>query len=275
MPLKNELTNNADQLMITAKELWRSAYIAIISLLALGLIMIVCQHYLNQQLAKQLNIITLIITLALAAAIIVSLNIRTIRLASSRHQFKLTQSNDNKDNANLQTESVSLIIESHILLDEAIQIQLNGVVNEAENAAMMLIARARKISYEANALMSHFDNHNIYEGQISRQQHNDLYGAVKNYNLRLTEEITEILGQIQFQDVVRQRVERAEIAVRQRNALFVELSDQGQRSLPYLLALSVKMRAVLDAYLLNESHHAASFNKESEHDANIVKIELF
>lgn len=279
MFVKRDIANMADELMVTAKALWRATYCALFALLTLGLLLISYQYYCCQLRANDLSVAPTnffslnLAMLALAALIIVLMNILTIRTATRRQYLTLAQMSST---GNQSSVALGLMIESHILLDDAIQFQLKGVINESENAAMMLIIKARTISTEANVLMAHFEQYDgMNESPLTPLQQNNLCDAVKAYRAQLRAEITEILGQIQFQDVVRQRVERAEIAVAERNDLFIELVAQCPLSNAALLALSVKMRTILEEYLLNEHTHAAAFSQKTKHDDSMVKVELF
>lgn len=167
-------------------------------------------------------------------------------------------------------EQVGLMIDSHLRLDEAISTQLKGVVDETESAAMMLIVRVRNISDAVNMLMTKLS------GYEDMRQHNKvLFDEVGSYSASLAVDIAEIFGLLQFQDVVRQRIERVEIAVAQRNALFQDIAQAIDDPDARLVDLQVEMRAVLDKYLAMEMLHAPAFNNASTQSASVTKIELF
>ncbi len=136
----------------------------------------------------------------------------------------------------------ALMIESHLRLDEAIGAQLKGVVGDTENAAIMLIMEVRKLSI---------------------------------HNTSVTADIGEILGHIQFQDVVRQRIERMEDAVAKRNMIFQAFARGLDTPDTDLLELPVQMRGVLDEYLSTESRHAPAANNASGQNESLSKFELF
>jgi methyl-accepting chemotaxis protein len=137
---------------------------------------------------------------------------------------------------------------------------------ETEYAAMSIISAARTINLNADALPTMFD-------QASSQA--DLLAMLHEGNLILSTNITEILGQLQFQDVVRQRVARAVIAIGQRNVVFKELMQDIELNELTLLPLAQDMRNALEQYVQNEKLHAAALNNGVDQDAALPKIEFF
>lgn len=89
-----------------------------------------------------------------------------------------------------------------------------------------------------------------------RQYYKTLFAVVTEHNVSLAREIGEMLGQIQFQDVVRQRIERAMVAIDQRNEVLLDLTQKLTRAPADLVDLPAKMQAVLDAYVTKEACHA-------------------
>jgi methyl-accepting chemotaxis protein len=108
-----------------------------------------------------------------------------------------------------------------------------------------------------------------------RQYYKTLFSLVTTHNTRVTKEIAEILGQIQFQDVARQRIERMENAMAKRNVLFQAFARELDAPDANLLELPVQMREVLDEYMSIESCHAPASNNTSGQDADLFKHELF
>jgi len=181
--------------------------------------------------------------------------------------------NDDIQMANQQAASMMV---SHMRLDEVLAGQLNGVVVDTEDAAMSLIMRGRKLSDDTHALLKHLESSTVKivgteqsSDQVS-QDYKALFTLVTEHNASLAAEIAEMLGQIQFQDVVRQRIERIEQAVNKRNALFQAFVEKVDDLDPSLHTLPDKMQDVLNEYLELENKHAASINDEST-----IKIELF
>jgi hypothetical protein len=177
---------------------------------------------------------------------------------------------------NVANQQAALMMVSHMRLDEVLAGQLNSVVVDTEDAAMGLIMRGRKLSDETNALLKHLEGAKSKIGDIEqsneqiRQNYKALFTRVAEHNNSLASEIAEMLGQIQFQDVVRQRIERIEQAVNKRNALFLEFVQRVDSSDTSLQALPEQMQQVLDEYLVLESHHADSADQDTA-----IKIELF
>lgn len=180
------------------------------------------------------------------------------------------------EESHIANQQAALMMVNHMRLDEVLADQLNGVVVDTEDAAMSLIMRGRKLSDETNALLQHLDSPTLKVSEIEhgadqlRQHYKALFTMVAEHNAKLAAEIAEMLGQIQFQDVVRQRIERIEYAVNKRNALFQEFVEKVDSSADDLQVLPVQMQQVLDEYLALEGRHANS----SDDDAS-AKIELF
>ncbi|MGZ5780531.1 MAG: methyl-accepting chemotaxis protein, partial [Burkholderiaceae bacterium] len=107
-----------------------------------------------------------------------------------------------------------------------------------------------------------------------QKSHEDMRQHYKTLFSVMTAEIAEILGYIQFQDVVRQRIERIEDAVAKRNQLFQTFAQRINAPDADLLELQIQMRAVLDEYLLIERCHAP-VNNASGQAENLSKFELF
>lgn len=180
------------------------------------------------------------------------------------------------EESHIANQQAALMMVNHMRLDEVLADQLNNVVIDTEDAAMSLIMRGRKLNDETNALLQHLDSPTLKVSEIEhnadqiRQHYKALFTMVAEHNAKLSAEIAEMLGQIQFQDVVRQRIERIEQAVNKRNALFQEFVEKVDSPDEDLQTLPLQMQEVLDEYLALEGRHANS----GDDDAN-VKIELF
>lgn len=164
-------------------------------------------------------------------------------------------------------EQLALMIASHLRLDAAIGIQLKEVISSTEHAAMMLIKESRKLSDAAK----------VIEAKLSQQENGEdmrhYYALMIEHNTQLAAGIAEILGHTQFQDGVRQRIERMEAAIAKRNALFLELVGTMVATNTGLQELPRQMHNVLEEYLAIESNHAHS--AVSEQDEGLNKFELF
>ncbi len=108
-----------------------------------------------------------------------------------------------------------------------------------------------------------------------RQYYKSLFVAVTEQNSKLASEIAEILSQIQYQDVVRQRIERVESAVAQRNNVLGDLPRRLANPQSNLAELPEDMREVLDEYLANEQRHAPAPTIANERADDLPKFQLF
>jgi methyl-accepting chemotaxis protein len=107
-----------------------------------------------------------------------------------------------------------------------------------------------------------------------RQYYKTLFAVVTGHNTSLAKEIAEILGQIQTQDVVRQRIERLVAAVAQRNEVLRELPHRLTDPQSDLAALPAQMLAVLNEYRTGEARHAPT-NGSPGQAAGLPKFQLF
>jgi len=107
-----------------------------------------------------------------------------------------------------------------------------------------------------------------------RQYYKSLIVVVTEHNTNLAAEIAEMLGQIQYQDVVRQRIERVASAVANRRDILMELARRLGDPHADLAELPVRMRAVLDEYLTNEARHAPAAAAAGQ-AGDLPKFQLF
>jgi len=106
-----------------------------------------------------------------------------------------------------------------------------------------------------------------------RQYYKTLFIVVTEHNTSLAREIAEMLGQIQFQDVARQRIERASTAMVQSDDVLAQLPQQLDGPVANLNTLPAKMQGVLDDYVAEEKRHAPSDGKGNAD--SLPKFELF
>lgn len=119
--------------------------------------------------------------------------------------------------------------------------------------------------------------HHLQVSNNTLQQHyKELFSVVTQHNISLASEIAELLGHIQFQDVVRQRIERIADSVAQRNDLLKELPRRIGAPMLGIIDLEERMRGVLDGYVSNEARHAPASDADADaaHDG-LPKFELF
>jgi methyl-accepting chemotaxis protein len=102
-----------------------------------------------------------------------------------------------------------------------------------------------------------------------RQFYKTLFSVVTQHNTILAEQISDMLGMLQYQDVVSQRVGRVQVALTQRCDLFnaSASADDQLRDLPQQLT------QLLDEYLSAEACHARSTSSAGA--GSEVRIELF
>jgi methyl-accepting chemotaxis protein len=151
------------------------------------------------------------------------------------------------------------------------------------------IAEAEEIVGSIRKLQKNYDE--------IRQYYKTLFIAVTEHNTHLATEISEILGYLQFQDVVRQRIERIATTVARRNEILGELpsrigrvnecsgicdtgcvkdlSGKTGESNVYAKEPHEKMRAVLDEYLATEARHAPAANGVANYAHGLPKMQLF
>jgi methyl-accepting chemotaxis protein len=98
---------------------------------------------------------------------------------------------------------------------------------------------------------------------------------VTEHKNKLATEIAEILGQIQGQDVLRQRIERAVLAVARRNDILRELPRTLAECDADLAGLPSRMKVVLDDYQVNEAVHAPAAAEAAGQAEGESKYELF
>ena len=165
------------------------------------------------------------------------------------------------------SEQAALLIDCHLRLDAAIGDQLKDVIRGTEHAARMLIGESRKLSDTANvveAILNQADS-----GEDMRQY----YDVMIEHNTQLAAVIVEILGHTQYQDGVRQRIERIEAAIAKRNVLFLAFAKSLVDPDPGLQELPLQLYGVLEEYLALESRHVHTVDPEL--NADQIKFELF
>jgi methyl-accepting chemotaxis protein len=106
-----------------------------------------------------------------------------------------------------------------------------------------------------------------------RQYYKTLFSVVTQHNTALAKDIAEILGQIQFADVVQQRVQRVSSTVTRRNELLLVFSRSLLVADSASAEASDQMRRLVDDYQIEESHHGGF--GEGGLDNSLPNIELF
>ncbi len=142
------------------------------------------------------------------------------------------------------------------------------------------IAEASEIVDSIRKLQNNYDE--------IRNYYKTLFGVVTEHNTRLAVEISEILGHVQYQDVVRQRIERVTNTMVNRNEIFklwpnsivgiggcsgnckngcFKSASSREKNEPH-----EQMQVVLEEYLANEKRHGAVGKKSVD---GLPKLELF
>jgi methyl-accepting chemotaxis protein len=100
------------------------------------------------------------------------------------------------------------------------------------------------------------------------------FSIVTKHNEQLARDIGEVLGQLHYQDVVRQDIERIQAAIGQRNALLHQLADMAADGHVSFDNVPEQLELILGNYLKEEQKH-----RYSQHDApgtgGELKIEPF
>lgn len=100
------------------------------------------------------------------------------------------------------------------------------------------------------------------------------FSIVTKHNEDLAKDIAEVLGHIQYQDVVRQCIDRIRGAIDQRNTLLRSLADMTDADSIDLAGVPQQLELILNDYLAEESKHVHSSRDAPASDA-APKMELF
>ncbi len=151
---------------------------------------------------------------------------------------------------------------------DAIEAGLNQALSAVERNLQLdlLGASSHQLDRANHAVDSIQHLRDNYEDM--QQFYKTLFSVVTQHNTALATQISDMLGLLQYQDVVSQRVGRAQAVLTQRCELFTASasSDEHLRELP------PQMTQLLNDYLTGEACHARSTTNE---DAAEVRIELF
>ena len=107
-----------------------------------------------------------------------------------------------------------------------------------------------------------------------RQFHKIRFAVVNKYNEDLLQEISEVLGQIQYQDVVSQCIERIRAATAQRNAFFQSSAHGWGQGDAELTQLPPQLLEILNNFISEEERHLHSARHLVDAGSE-QKIELF
>ena len=109
----------------------------------------------------------------------------------------------------------------------------------------------------------------------ARQYYRTLFTVINQNNTKLAADIAEVLGSIQYQDIVRQRIERMQSATQRRNQLLLQFMEELERTNGHLADdFAEQMNIVLNDYIEQESYHGNSLNSDADNNQP-PKFELF
>jgi methyl-accepting chemotaxis protein len=108
-----------------------------------------------------------------------------------------------------------------------------------------------------------------------RQYYKTLLSVAMQHNTNLANDIADVLGQIQFQDVVRQRVERVAGAATRRNDLLLEFVQRMRARDAVLMTIPEKLQLLVQDYLEQEMRHASTGTEAGSTGKDLPKFELF
>ena len=106
------------------------------------------------------------------------------------------------------------------------------------------------------------------------QYYKTRFTVVTEHNEDLRRDIATVLGQIQYQDVVRQAIERVRGAMGRRNESLENAVANADRGAPAMAQLPQQLELILNEYLAEEDKHKHSARASAEEGAG-AKIELF
>jgi methyl-accepting chemotaxis protein len=106
------------------------------------------------------------------------------------------------------------------------------------------------------------------------QYYQSRFASVTKHNEDLVRDIAEALGEIQYQDVVRQYIERIRVAAARRNDALRAFLDPNEEPSSPDAELPLQLELVLNDYLAEEEHHRHSVRQTQGSDAPL-KLELF
>ena len=143
----------------------------------------------------------------------------------------------------------------------------NGIAANIATSSQEL----EQVAYAVTAIKKIQDNF-----QDIRQYYKTRFTVVTKHNVDLAQNIGDVLGSIQYQDVVRQCVDRIRVAIARRNLFLEETVDmiEAGTDTQFLLQLPALLELIRHEYAQEEHKHKHS----ARHDNSVgteLKIELF
>lgn len=122
-------------------------------------------------------------------------------------------------------------------------------------------------------LVKHLEESN----EDMRQYYKTLFSVVNtvmsNSQREISDQVADVLGSIQYQDILRQRIERMQDIISKRQTLLEQFANQLQASNRCIDNFEFAMKELLRDYIENESHHGNSLNVNEE--SSLPQFELF
>lgn len=141
-----------------------------------------------------------------------------------------------------------------------------------DGMAASIAESAQQLEAVSNAGASIQKLHDNFEDMS--QYYKTRFTVVTKHNEDLAKDIAEMLGQIQYQDVVRQCIERIRFATGQRNEFFQHALVMAQQDDADLAQSPLLLERILSDYLKEEEKHVHSVRQGSGSGSEL-KIELF
>lgn len=140
-------------------------------------------------------------------------------------------------------EQIGDISECYSAIDNEMARQLNVVLHDTHEASLVII-----------------DLMNALNSQAHQED--------------INKHIADVLGSMQSQDILRQRIERMLEVMKKRQTLFEKFVNQLQSNEEQLDDFGSEMNRLFRDYVSNESRHANSIERHNN-EQNLPKFELF
>jgi len=167
------------------------------------------------------------------------------------------------------------IIETHLLMDKAIDEQLQVISFDINQSAVLLTNLMSNLSSDAQSVINFISNAKVNDDVQADERfyYQALLEDISQNNSKLLQDIFEVLGVIQYEDVIHQRIKRTQQMIQQRNALWHQVVSQIVSE--EAETLTTKFNAILADYLTKESYHNNSLQSQENVGALSPKFELF
>jgi methyl-accepting chemotaxis protein len=170
------------------------------------------------------------------------------------------------------------MVQAHDLIDKEVDKQLKVILHDTSESSFAIIGLMKTLN-AANQNIGKYVNDvsNQIESMESGVDDSVKYSVsmISKNQKDIAEQVAEILGSIQYQDIVRQRIERMQAAMQRRNDLFqlfvTELESSGGSLVD---DFATQMNMILNDYIEEEAHHNNSLNPNAEENQP-PKFELF